>query len=378
MRIRWVSWTVPAALAVVVAAAALPGRAAEPGDVDRAIELYDAGRYPEARSIFERLDGAGGLDGPMLYRLAYCYGQTGDPRAQQATLQRAVASLSEEIKDSPTLEPAFYLANALGNLNRKSEAREAALQAVARIESGDWSPNDDPVESFRAAKMFADLGRQAEAAQWYRRALEGFDAKPDAYPVYIQWSRRYLAGLALSASDYATAEAELTALGATGHARQIDWDRLAVTRVRLGNWRGAVQAWRNAERANPAEGDRARYSWRLAAMAAKLDFVPDATPDGRAFRDLGQGDLEGLMKENGARVMQMAARAGAEPLSEEERAAMQAEIDMIKPVFVAACLEYTARELPIRETAFFGGFAPLIFHESRWTLPEPAPEPEQN
>ena len=111
-------------------------------------------------------------------------------------------------------------------------------------------------------------------------------------------------------------------------------------------------------------------------MAAKLDSVPDATPDGRSFKDLGQGDLEALMKEQGQRVMGMVARAAAEPLSDEERKAMTAEIDAIKPVFVAACLEYTARELPIRETVFFGGYAPLIFHETRWDLPEPAPAPE--
>jgi hypothetical protein len=82
------------------------------------------------------------------------------------------------------------------------------------------------------------------------------------------------------------------------------------------------------------------------------------------------------MKENGARVMELGARAGSEPLSEDERAAMAAEIESIQPVFVAACLEYTARELPIRESAFFGGYAPLIFHESRWRLPEPVLESE--
>jgi hypothetical protein len=52
------------------------------------------------------------------------------------------------------------------------------------------------------------------------------------------------------------------------------------------------------------------------------------------------------------------------------RAALQAELDAAHPVFVAAALEYTMRNLPIRETAFFGGFAPLIFHPNRWRLGE--------
>jgi len=377
MGTRWIPRAAMAALKIaLVAAVAVPATAAEPGESERAIALYDVGRYAEARALLERLDATGGIDGPMLYRLSFCFGKTGDPGSQQSTLQRAVAALSQEVQEAPTLEPAFYLANALRNLNRKPEAREVAIEAVKRIEGGDWSPKGDPVESFRAAKLYADLGRQEDAAEWYRRALEGFDAKPEAYPVYVEWSRRYLAGLASSSSDYEALEAELTALAATGQAGASDWDRLAVIRVRLGKWSAAADAWREAEKANPAEGDRARYSWRLAAMAATLDSVPDETPDGGPFKDLGQGELEELMKEQGQRVMGMVARAAAEPLSDEERKAMTAEIDAIKPVFVAACLEYTARELPIRETVFFGGYAPLIFHETRWDLPEPAPAPE--
>jgi len=368
-----------AVIVAIVAAVPAPAAAAEPTEADRAVALYDVGRYAEARAVLERLDAAGGIDGPMLYRLSFCFGKTGDPRSQQSTLQRAVAALSLEVPEATTLEPAFYLANALRNLNRKSEAREVAIEAVQRIEGGAWSPKEDPVESFRAAKLYADLGRQSDAAHWYRRALEGFDARPEAYPVYIQWSRRYLAELASSTSDYAALEAELAALAATGQAGQSDWDRLAVARVRLGAWKAAAEAWRKAEQANPAEGDRARYAWRLATLASKLESVPDTTPDGRSFRDIGQAELEALMKEQGQRVMGMVARAAAEPLSDEEREAMAAEIEAIKPVFVAACLEYTARELPIRETVFFGGYAPLIFHETRWNLPEPAPtaEPEK-
>jgi tetratricopeptide (TPR) repeat protein len=377
MSTRWVpraARAVPTVLIIAWLAAA--GWASDADDLARALELYDAGQYAAAGKILERIDAAGDLDGPMLYRLSFCRGQTGDPQGQRATLERAVETLRAEVVGAPTLEPSFYLSNALRNLGRRPEAREAAVVAVERIGQGDWSPGDDPVEAFRAAKLYADLGRQDDAATWYRKALEGFEADPEAYPVYIRWSRGYLADLAAGTSDYEAAEAELTALSEIGEPGQAEWDRLAVVRVRLGKYGEAVEAWRQAERANPAEGDRARYSWRLAAMAEKLDFVPDATPDGRAIAELAQGEIEALLKEQAARVMEITSRAAAEPLDDAEREGLADEIETIRPLFVAAALEYTARGLPIRETAFFGGFAPLIFHESRWKLPEYVPEPE--
>jgi hypothetical protein len=48
---------------------------------------------------------------------------------------------------------------------------------------------------------------------------------------------------------------------------------------------------------------------------------------------------------------------------------MTAEVEGFRRVFVAAALEYALRNLPLRETAFQAGYAPLIFHRSRWQLP---------
>jgi hypothetical protein len=43
----------------------------------------------------------------------------------------------------------------------------------------------------------------------------------------------------------------------------------------------------------------------------------------------------------------------------------------IKPVFTAVALEYAYQRHPIRETAFKGGYAPLIFHSDRWEPVQP-------
>ena len=39
-----------------------------------------------------------------------------------------------------------------------------------------------------------------------------------------------------------------------------------------------------------------------------------------------------------------------------------------KGVFVAAALEYAVRGHGIREAAFFGGYAPLVFQRSAWKI----------
>lgn len=361
----------PTAAVVLFAAGAALGQG--PGEAQQAIALYDQGRYAEARTLLEKLDAAGALDGPLLYRLSFCIAATADPAGQQAILERARAALEQEVASDPTLESAFYLANALRNLNRRSEAREAALQAVARVESEAWNPPDDPAEAFRVAKLYADLGRQTEAVLWYHKALEGLETVPDKAPVYIRWARRYLADLSFSRADFAAAEKEYAALAETGQAEQADWDRLAVARMRLGDWSGAEEAWRGAERVNPGEADRARYARHLAALAGVLKSLPAVAPDGRLWSELSQQDLESIMKTNGDRTKEIRGAAAAAELSEEERRGLATELVGIKPVFVAACVEYTLRGLPIRETAFFGGYAPMIFHDSNWALPEPPP-----
>ena len=57
------------------------------------------------------------------------------------------------------------------------------------------------------------------------------------------------------------------------------------------------------------------------------------------------------------------------PLSDEDRVRLRARFAELQPVFVAAALEYAIRGHSIREAAFFGGYAPMIFRAQNWHLP---------
>jgi tetratricopeptide (TPR) repeat protein len=214
------------------------------------------------------------------------------------------------------------------------------------------------------------------AGEWYRKALRKFEKEPERYPSYIAWARRYLGDTALRGKDYAAAEASYTALLQVVDATPSDLDRLGSIRALLKRYGGAAEAWREAEKLDPARGDRYRYCWRVARMAESLGSLPETSPSGESFRDLGREALETLMKEQAqvvkdARAELAAAAESKESPPPERLAQLQAAADAARPLFTAAALEYAVRELPIRETAFFGGYAPLIFHQDQWILDPP-------
>ena len=84
-------------------------------DVAEAVALYDAGKYAEARVLFERLDAMGNASGPLLYRLAFTLRRTGDTVAAGEMAQRAFETLETEFDRGGDLETAFYLSNAYRN-----------------------------------------------------------------------------------------------------------------------------------------------------------------------------------------------------------------------------------------------------------------------
>ena len=187
----------------------------------------------------------------------------------------------------------------------------------------------------------------------------------------MTWARRYIADAAWSRADFAGAAEQLEALAGGGDAAAGDFDRLAGARARLGQWNAAVEAWKRAERANPADADHARYSWRLAAMAGRLAAIPERAPSGKPWTTLSKEELEALMAEQ-AGIVKAAIDSVKSGEAGADRPALQQRIDAAKPLFVRAGVEYAVRGYPIRETAFLSGYAPLIFHETRWQLP-PAP-----
>jgi tetratricopeptide (TPR) repeat protein len=355
-------------VAVTCAAGDLPEDPAE-----RAIALYDLERYDEARALIEKLDGEGKATGAMLYRLAYCRRVAGDRTGEQEALGRAIEVLQQEVLWSPTLEPSFYLANTYRNTGRSAEMRAVAAAATGRLESGEIKIENDPLECFRAGKLYADQSKHDQAVVWYQKALTGFEAAAGSHPAYVKWIQRYLGDLSFSRGQFEAAAEHYGDLVETD-GKPGDWDRLAVTRARQGSWAEAVEAWKGAEKSNPADANRARYAWRLAAAAERIGPLPDKAPSGAAWSTLDKTALEAVMSEQSKQAKEIRAKAEIET-DAEARAVLETEIAAIRPVFVAACLEYTLRRMPIRETAFFGGYAPQIFKDSEWQLPPATAQP---
>lgn len=355
-------------LALLLAAAA-----AAPSDAAEAVRLYDAGRYADARVRLEAIEKVRALSGPLLYRLYFCRRVTGDEVASKDALERALVALEREAPEAKDLETPFYLANTYVNLQRADDARRVAERTTASVESGTLQRPSTPMEEFQLAKLYQDRQRLDEAAAGYRRALAGFEAAPSDYPGNVRWARTFLAQLSLSRGDLETAERQLSALASGDGAQAADFRRLGEVRVRLADYRGAAEAWKEADRADPGNGDDPRYAARLALMAASVGKLPEAAPDGTAFDRMRNEALEQLMRDQADRARKARERAekaladgSATP---KLRAEVEAELSGAKAMLAAAGLEYAVRGLPIRETAFHDGYAVLLFQEQPWTWP---------
>jgi tetratricopeptide (TPR) repeat protein len=339
-----------------------------------AIALYDQGRYQEAGAALKALDTAGKADGALLYRLSYCAGAAGDEQERAKILERSVAALEKETQAGGTVESWFYLSNAYQNLGRAADSARVAAEATSQFGAGKGRQPEGGMDLFRLAKLYADQGKGDRASEAYRRAIEALKPEADRYPAYVRWARRFLGEAAMRGADWEAAASEYAAIVTLPSPAAADWNRLAVARVRLGRWQEAADAWHRAELLVPGGGDDARYSRQLALQAASLGTIPVLTPDGRTWDKPSQEELEKLMIEQ-AKVAGEArpkgpdgsgtAAAGTPP------PVLAARLKEAHALFVAAGIEYAARGLPIRETAFTNGFAPLLFHPEQWDAPAP-------
>lgn len=363
-----------AALAVALAAvaawpAAPPAGASDTGDVRlRAVDLYDRGSYAEALPVLTQLDAEGKATGPLLYRLAFSQRSAGKPEWNQ-TLERARATLEQELPAAAGLEVPFYLINTYQILGRASDMTRLAGETTRRVEAGELSEPTSAIEMFRLGKLYGDLGLAPKASVWYAKALDVFGSAGDGSRIYRQWAARYLGEQAMQQRDFATAAKRLGELAAIGAVSPNDLDQLAVARARLGRYAEAKEAWRKAEDLDPAESDRARYCGRLMDLAAQAGELPASAPSGQLWGQLSKEELEKLMKEQTDIVRRARSEAEqATELTEEKHSALAAQMIGARTLFVPAALEYALNGHPIRETAFLGGYAPLIFHPDEWIL----------
>jgi len=348
---------------------------------DAAVRQYDQGSYEESRTNLRQLDDARALDGPLLYRLFFCESATGHEDYAKKALDRARTELEKTIPAARTLEESFYLANTYANLGKSEDARKAASDATAQIESGRAESPKTAIGFFQLGKLYQDQGRQTEASTAYAKALDGFDLKDGRYGGNARWALRYLGSGSYARGDFAASESSFARLTALGGADPSDWESLAASRVRLGQYAKASEAWRSLVKLDPANADDPRYSARLADTAVTLSPLPAAATGGAAFSAMSRTDLEAFLKARAEAVTAAQGRATAalaaegddvskpppDPKLSQELARTLRET---RGQFVAACLEYAIRRYGIRETAFREGYAVLIFQDRAWELPE--------
>jgi tetratricopeptide (TPR) repeat protein len=389
-------WTLIIALAAVCCI--FPASSAEEKESEaRALELYGQGRYGDALPLLEELDRKGLADGPLLYRLYYCQRRLKAPDARQ-TQERARLQLESELGDATDLETPFYLANVYRNIGRLSDMRRVALEATGRVESGDLPRPESAVAMFQLGKLYADQEKETEAAKWYSRSIEGLTADGQtAMPPYAAWAARYLAERAQERGDHDEAAKYFGLLSPEGSDSIEDLEGMAIAAVRAGRYVQASEAWRRAERLDPARADRSRYCARLATAAGQLGGLPELTADGRQWRELSQEELQAilsgeaervrdtlkqaikvdmLMRDLTASATEALGRTGAVKKLENSFETVwgrmipdrQAVLDGARALFVAASLEFAIKRYGLRETAFFGGYASLIFGREDWDL----------
>jgi hypothetical protein len=193
------------------------------------------------------------------------------------------------------------------------------------------------------------------------------------HTAYLKWALRYLGDVTFQREEWSAAEQYLAQLAGLEEPTKADLDRLAVCRARIGLYREAAKSWRASELLDPANANRARYCYRLAESAARLENLSAVAPDGRLWTDLDKADLEGVLTEQANQVRTIKQESQQLTWADKEpRAALQARLDGARPIFVAAALEYALQGNSIREAAFFGGYAPLVFKDKEWRLPPPA------
>ena len=339
---------------------------ADDATMKRAIELYDAGQYAEARPLLEQLVQAGNDDGKTLYRLYYCERSAGDA-GQRTTLEKARAALEREAPNAEGFEVGFYLANAYANLGQEASLPEVAARTTARFEAGAIAAPTTAMEQFRLGKLYADQRRDEPAGEWYSKAVDGFLAEQGGNKAYLEWALRWIARRAIEVERFEEAANRYAQLSEHGRPTLDDWDRWGLSSLMIGRFEDSEKAWQKATRLDAANADRYRYGAALAKLASKAGDLP-ISPDGeRSWEELSREELENLMRARTQAVKDLRAESEAiEKLTPVQRNEFGTKMLAERPAFVAAAIEYTRRGLNLREAAFFGGFAPMVFHDREW------------
>ncbi|MDH3627080.1 MAG: hypothetical protein OES25_05420 [Acidobacteriota bacterium] len=341
----------------------------------QALAAYDESRCPDALQAFQQLDDQGALDGPLLYRRYFCLNQIGDDGATGA-LRRAIETLEEEFGKETTLETGFYLGNAYGNIARLSDRAAISAKTVAAIESGETPSPTTPADMFRLGKLYQDLEQTDDARKWFSATVEHAEGQENVTGAYVRHAARFLIEEAAAGGDEEALARYTTAALADGSGTVEDYDRLAVMHARQKNYLAASKAWNKALLLNPSQGNRPRYLTRLCHSAIKLAPLPETDGANRPWAEMNGAELEEVIRRQAEIVAEImtstqAAIEAEQPINAEQRADYQSRVDQARPLFVAAAMEYSLQGNSLREFAFFGGFAQLVFRDRDWRVPYP-------
>jgi len=357
------------ALFVLLVTAAGPRATAAEGLLEDAIRLYDAGRYAESKPLLAQVVATGNADGATHYRLYFCQRSTNDP-AQRQTLEQARTLLEKEVAGAQGFESAFYLSNTYSNLGLTEEVSRNATEVTGRFEVGALEAPTSAVEQFRLGKLYADLNKDRSASPWFEKCVDGFAASAvPAHRPYLEWAARWLGNRAIDEERFEAAAKQLTHLSDGPNATLEEIDKLGLASLMIGDYRAATKAWQRAIRINPGNADRYRYGSGLAELCRQTEEIP-ISPDGeRGWNELSGEELEQILSRQAERVREIKAEAeGIERLTRAQRLSFDAELDEARPLFAGAALESMRRGINLREAAFFGGYAPLIFRVREWRV----------
>lgn len=336
-------------------------------EIKKADLLYFDKKFDEALHSYLAAYERGCQEGITLYKIAYCYMKTGDSEKEKEFLNAATALLLDETSQTPSLENLFYLANCYLNLAKKEEAIETSKKTMELYENGTLGKLKDATSLFRIGKVYFDAGNLEKGIEHYRKAYQ-LSKKEKFFPVeYMKMILQRLAPYDYKAKHFEGALEEFSGLVEIDPRYDDAYFYLAITAMNLEQYEKAETAWKKVIELGLPNSAEAQYNHRIARAAFEESPLPAAHESEKKFKEMTDEELEAVIVEISQKGMSLKQEAS------ENGNDLQAIVDSLKKtkkLFTAACSEYIARGLLIRESAITKGFAVQVMKKDPWEIQE--------
>ncbi len=336
-------------------------------ELRKADQLYFDKKFDEALRSYLAAYDRGCQDGVTSYKIAYCYMKTGDNEKEKEFLDIATASLQNESSQTPSLENHFYLANCYINLGKKDDAIEASKKTTELYENGALGKLKDATSFFRIGKVYIDAGNLEKAIEHYRKAYL-LSEKEKAFPIeYKKMILQRLAPYDYKARYFERALEEFSGLIEIDPRYDGAYFYLATTAMNLERYEEAEAAWKKVIELGLPDSDEAQYNHRIARAAFEESPLPDAYGREKKFKEMTDEEIEAAIVEISQNGMSLKQETSEK---REDLQAIADELKKTRKLFIAACSEYIARGLLIRESAITKGFAVQVMKKDPWEIQE--------